>query len=219
MLFRNKGGNKMKRRIVSIVTALLLCLGCVATFASCGTPSPTETANSFLEAVKTQDKDTLKSVYAGGDELDFSGTSLLGSSSDSSSLSNDVIKKFKKKLLDFDYEVTDENIKDNKATVKVKLTTYEFGEAMTNLYTEMLENIWTFSAMSDKQSDAFIEKLFSKQLDKLKEKSYSSTVKLKLTKSDDGWKVDKIDSDGEFMNGLAGNLIDTINSFDDSFDE
>lgn len=209
----------MKRRIVSIITAMLLCLGCVVTFTSCGGPSPTETAESFLEAVKTQDKDTLKSVYAGGDELDFSGTSLLGSSSDSSSLSNDVIKKFKKKLLDFDYEVTDENIKDDKATVKVKLTTYAFGEAMTNLYTEMWENIWTLSAMSDKESDTYIENIFSKQLGKLEEKSYSSTVKLKLTKGDDGWTVDKISSDGDFMNGLSGNLIKTIDSLDASSEE
>ena len=49
-------------------------------------------------------------------------------------------------------------------------------------------------------------------LNKLKEKSYSSTVKLNLTKGDNGWTVDELESDGDFVNAACGNLVEIIDS-------
>lgn len=37
---------------------------------------------------------------------------------------------------------------------------------------------------------------------------------LVLTKGDDGWTVDKIDADDDFMNVLSGDLLDTMDSLD-----
>lgn len=147
------------KKIISIVTTMILCIGCIATFTSCGTPSPTEVTTSFLEAVKAEDSDALKEVYA-GDSLDFSSTTLL----DDDTEKTDAVKKFKKMLLDFDYEVTDEKIDGDKATVNVKLSTYEFGKAMTNMYTEMLENILEFSSLSDEESEKKSDEMLIEQV-------------------------------------------------------
>lgn len=83
-------------------------------FCACGTPSPTETADTFLSAVKAQDYEKVKSVYAGKtfDILDSMGEDD-AEVEESESIDSSFEKELKDKMLDFDYTLSNEIINDD----------------------------------------------------------------------------------------------------------
>ena len=43
-------------------------------------------------------------------------------------------------------------------------------------------------------------------------------MKVPLTKTDDGWKIDKIKDDSDLMNALSGGLVDAADTLSDAYD-
>ena len=58
--------------------------------------------------------------------------------------------------------------------------------------------------VSQEEIDAMDRKILEEELDKLTEKSYETTVPMKLKKVEGEWKVAKMEDDSEFMNAILG---------------
>lgn len=215
----------MKKRLVLFfsLTGLILFI-----FAGCGAsgPSPTETTDAFLKGIQSGDDSAVNSVYAPGDfqmssVLDVDGTEEI----DQDEL---IAKTLLTKMQEFEYELSNEQINEDKATVDVKITTYPFGTAVTEAMTDYIGQAFAlaFSDPSDEQLEKLFETVFTPKIEALSEKSYSQTVTIGLTSIDGVWKVDGIEEDSDFINALSGNLIKSMenleevySSFDNETDE
>lgn len=210
------------RKVLKIVSAAALSICLIIAFCACGTPSPTETADTFLSAVKAQDQETVKTVYA-GKTFDILGS--MGEddadAEDSESIDSIFEKEMKDKLLDFDYTLSNEKINDTKATVDVEFKTYEFGKAMTNTMAKYIEKALplAFSGASDEEMEKIMNDAFEEEFGALTDKAYTAKATINLVQKDGEWKVAEIDSAGEVMNVLTGNLVNAIKEINESFEE
>ena len=198
----------MNTKKMPCITCLLLTV--IMLFNACSfQKSPTEVATSFIEALKAQDEETLAKVYSGDWSEDGGLTSTLNST-DLGGMSKETAEKFIAKVLEFDYTYGEETINDDKATVDVTITTYNFtsmlSDMLTDLYSKAIE--LAFSGLTEeelaKQINELTDKALSDGLDKLTEKNVSNTVKLELTKDGHSWKVDPVTD--EFTDALLGGL-------------
>ena len=198
----------MNKKRITCITCLLLSV--IMLFNACSfQKSPTEVATSFIEALKAQDEETLAKVYSGDWSEDGGLTSTLNST-DLGGMSKETAEKFIAKVLEFDYTYGEETINDDKATVDVTITTYNFtsmlSDMLTDLYSKAIE--LAFSGLTEeeleKQINELTDKALSDGLDKLTEKNVSNTVKLELTKDGHSWKVDPVTD--EFTDALLGGL-------------
>lgn len=191
-------------------------------FCACGTPSPTETADTFLSAVKAQDYEKVKSVYAGKtfDILDSMGEDD-AEVEESESIDSSFEKELKDKMLDFDYTLSNEIINDDKATVNVEVTTYALGKAMTSTMVKYIEEALplVFSGASEEELEKIMNDIFEEELSELTDKTYSAKATINLVQQDGQWKVSEIDDEGELMNALSGDLVNAIKEINDSFED
>lgn len=209
-------------KIAKIMSVIVLSFCMVISFCACGSPSPTDTADSFLSAVKTQDQEMLNSVY---DSESFNILDSMGedgiASNETESEDNVFANEMKDKMLDFDYTLSDEKIDGDKATVQVKITTYEFGKAMTNTISKYFEKALplAFSGASDEELEKIMNDIFKAELDALTEKKYTGEATINLIQKDGEWKVSEIDEEDELMNVLTGDLVKAIKDIDESFED
>lgn len=198
-----------------LIAALSLMLVLVLT--SCSTPSPTSVTTSFLDGVKKQDSEIIASVYADGKDFGLSSKELSENMEDDATgddIFADYSEEFTTKLLDFDYEITDEVIEGDKATVNVNITTYSFGSELSAFFNEYITEglMLAFEDNSEEKLEALEKTLMQKMIDNLSEKSYTGSAKLSLSKTDKGWIVDEIDDDSEFMDVITGGTITAVNN-------
>lgn len=201
----------MKKKISAVILAAALILS----MSACGTPSPTETADTFMTAIKAQDSETVKSVY---EDETFDMIEETGNQSDDA-FEGTLDKSLETKIYDFDYTLSDEKIDGDKATVKVTITTYALGTAIEDFMTEYFTQALTlsFSGASDEKIEKLSETLLTKHIEKA-EKDYTGTADIHLTKKGDEWQIDEFDDDGEFINAITGGIVDSINNIMDIYD-
>ncbi len=130
-----------------------------------------------------------------------------------------MFKALYKRLVDFDYEVMNETIDDDSATVDVKISTYPFGAAMTEFISDYMTQALTlaFSDASEEKIEKLGETLFNEKINALSEKSFSETVTIKLNKTEEGWKVAEIPENSDFYNAITGNLIKSLENLEDIY--
>ena len=51
------------------------------------------------------------------------------------------------------------------------------------------------------------------------EKTFEKTFTVNLTHGDDGWKVEELDNNEEFLNAVAGGLMEVVNDMDSWFSD
>lgn len=180
-----------------------------ASLSACGSAStPKDTAEKFLTAVKAKDAEGIRTVYDGSyseDELTGTVESLLGESEEGAA-DDEATKQFEEKLFDFDYTIGEERVDGENAEVDVTIKTYDFG-TMLGQYAERAMSELMAAAVdgaSQEEIDAMDRKILEEELDKLTEKSYETTVPMKLKKVEGEWKVAKMEDDSEFMNAILG---------------
>ena len=213
----------MNSLIKKLSVAIALCMAFAFTLCGCGGPTPTETADTFLTAVKAGDAETIKTVYEDG-EFNILATWDDGESDDDELVDDSYFEEtLLPKIRDFDYELSNEKIDGDKATVDVKITTYDIGTAFSSFMSEYFAQALTlaFSDTSDEKIEKIGETIFRTKMNELTEKTYSETVTLDLVKKADNWKVCTIDEDSDFLNAICGNMIKTLEQLEDaySFDE
>lgn len=108
------------------------------------------------------------------------------------------------RVLDFDYELGEENIDGDTATVKTTITTYPFGEIFTEVFTELLSKALSGEELSTDDVTKLMDESLLSKLDTAK-KTYTATVTIELVKEDGSWVVQESD---EMSNALTGGLLD-----------
>ena len=206
----------MKKKILSIV----LVLGLVFSLCACGGPTPTSTVETFLDAVKVQDTETIKTVYE-DEEFSFIGEMDLESEDSTQPQTDKVLnEKMLPKLLEFDYTVSNEQIKEDKATVDITVTTYNFGPAMTSFFGSYMTQ--AFALIFDDNAEAKLDKigadLLTSEIDKLTEKNCEKTATITLTATEDGWVIDEIDDEGKVLDALTGGIVSSLQAIDEAFE-
>jgi hypothetical protein len=202
----------------------LICAGIAAfSLAACGSVSPSDAVDHMLKAVKSQDADTVKSYYDGDVDTALGDFTSIFDENTSEDLTDDqkaILKKLTNKLLDFDYSIGEEKISGDSATVSVKFTTYKFGSMFDSVLSEYMQKAFTYAfsdtEVSDEKTEEFLYDSLEKQLDQLKEKNYTKTVDISLKKTDDGWKVEKLD--GDEIDAITGGVYSTMETWSKAFD-
>lgn len=202
----------MNKKIIATIMSLILVIG----LCSCGGPTPTETVDSFLTAVKSSDAETIKTVYS-DDSFEFLDE-ISGSESDDE-FDKELTEKLVPKIIDFDYELSNEKIDGDKATVDVTFTTYNIGTALTSFMTEYFSQALAlaFSDTSDEQMEKIAETLFKSKLDSM-EKNYTDTVTVSLTKKDNAWVIDEFADQGDFYDAFLGGAITAVKDLEEAYD-
>ena len=209
---------KKKLLVITIVLAMLAALS------ACGPkiPTPTETADTFLTAVKAQDNESLAAVYA-GDGLDLLEKAAEADESEIADEDSGLTRIYEEqmipRMLDFDYELSNEQIDGDKATVDVKFTAYNIGDAFTAFFSDYLSQalMLAFSDPSEEDLDALAATVLSGKLADLTEKTYETTATLSLSMQDGKWVVDEIRTGDEIVDGLTGGLMTAFANMEDAF--
>lgn len=193
------------RKIFSIFLIFVLA----ASLSACGSaPTPKDIAEKYLAAIKAQDEEGISALSEGSyseDELMGTVDLVLGESEEGEEY-DEATKKFKEKVIDFDYTIGEERIDGENAEVDVTIKTYDFG-TMLGQYAERAMSELMAAAVdgaSQEEIDAMDRKILEEELDKLTEKSYETTAPMKLKKVEGEWKVAKMEDDSEFMNAILG---------------
>ena len=193
------------RKIFSIFLIFVLA----ASLSACGSaPTPKDIAEKYLAAIKAQDEEGISALSEGSyseDELMGTVDLVLGESEEGEEY-DEATKKFKEKVFDFDYTIGEERIDGENAEVDVTIKTYDFGTMMGQYLERAMSELMAAAVdgASQEEIDAMDRKILEEELDKLTEKSYETTVPMKLKKVEGEWKVAKMEDDSEFMNAILG---------------
>ena len=204
------------RKIFSIFLIFVLA----ASLSACGSaPTPKDIAEKYLAAIKAQDEEGISALSEGSyseDELMGTVDSVLGESEEGEE-EDEATKKFKEKVFDFDYTIGEERIDGENAEVDVTIKTYDFGTMLGQYAERAMSELMAaaFDGASQEEIDAMGKKILEEELDKLTEKSYETTVPMKLKKVEGEWKVVEIEGDSEFMNAMLGGLVDVVKAFEE----
>ena len=204
------------RKIFSIFLIFVLA----ASLSACGSaPTPKDIAEKYLAAIKAQDEEGISALSEGSyseDELMGTVDLVLGESEEGEEY-DEATKKFKEKVIDFDYTIGEERIDGENAEVDVTIKTYDFGTMMGQYLERAMSELMAaaFDGASQEEIDAMGKKILEEELDKLTEKSYETTVPMKLKKVEGEWKVVEIEGDSEFMNAMLGGLVDVVKAFEE----
>lgn len=125
-----------------------------------------------------------------------------------------VAKKYQKeykelveKIQDFDYEVKDEKVDGDAATVKVQITTYNFRTAYKEMYQQVVKDANSGKLTSKTDLNDYIYKMMFKKMNALKKKDYKKTVSIQCTKNEDGdWETD-VDTNSDLKDAMLGGIM------------
>lgn len=123
-------------------------------------------------------------------------------------------KKLDELVSSFDYEISNEVINNDKATVDVEIKTYEIGDALKNNYKSYFDSLAKGDISFDKEVDEFLDENMLNELLAIEEKgkTYNKKITFPLTKVDNAWTLDEnIEDNYDFSDAILGGMITTIN--------
>lgn len=166
------------------VSILLLAL-CLIFMTACGTASPTDALKADLENAKSSPDEIIGQLGEDG-------------------FGEEATQALVNKVLEFDYQLGEEKIDGDKATVETTITTYPFGEIFTGIVADFITQAFANPDMTDDDSSALLDQLLMDALDKA-DKTYSKTITIELSQEDGEWVVQESD---EMSNALTGGMLD-----------
>ena len=166
------------------VSILLLAL-CLIFMTACGTASPTEALKADLENAKSSPDEIIGQLGEDG-------------------FGEEATQALVDKVLEFDYQLGEEKIDGDKATVETTITTYPFGEIFTGIVADFITQAFANPDMTDDDASALLDQLLMDALDKA-DKTYSKTITIELSQEDGEWVVQESD---EMSNALTGGMLD-----------
>lgn len=195
------------KKIICVCLVIAMVFALSLSMASCGAkePSPTEVLDSFLKDIQQN----------GLSEEDLGLGEITGEGEDA-----EYLQAIVDKMKDFEYELSNESIDGDSATVDLKVKTYGFGSMITESLSEYLQQafIMAFSDASEDEMTALFESLIAEKINTLG-KNYEKTVTVEMVKGEDGWDLkDKTDSNPMY-DALMGGLYSSISNLDSMFGE
>ena len=206
-------GNRLNH--IKKILGVLLMAGLLFMLSACGGLSPTETTETFLQAVQAGDQETISTVYAGGT------FEILPESIRQQDPGQVLPEGTAAMMQGFEFQVLQEEKDGKQATVDVEIKTYPFGEALKETLTECIAKglLMALFGTSDDEIEELIVGTASERFSAMDEKSYTETVTIQLEKLDGTWKVSEMEEDSLVRNALTGNLIGTMKEFRSGLEE
>ena len=198
------------KKVLALITVLALMFAMTACGGGGAQESPTDAADAFMKAVQTQDMDTIAKVYQG----DAAEMDLLGEAGTEGDFPEELSQLLSEKMQQFEYEVSNEVIDEDTATVDIKVTTINIGKAFEDAINEFMEKAIAGEIPSDTTEEEMTAQLYASFQEKLAaaEKDYEGTAVLNLTNVDGKWMVDQMTEKDPLINCLTGGLMDYSNS-------
>lgn len=186
-----------------ILTAMLVIGGC----GSSG-ETPEQAVTNALNAVKNLDKETAQKYFAYEDLMSNSENELLED--------QEILKLFVK---NFNFKVLSSSIEGDTATVKTEITNMDMkqilGEYMKQAMGLAFGNAFSGDPLSDEEMDKQAEQILMDLLKKEDNKLVTSTVDIKLTKTETSWKLDMDDAAQDAITGGLKSAAESMNSGDE----
>ena len=185
------------------LTALLLVFILAVSAAACAKiPSPSELMDDALQQLKQTD-------YAKDSEF----ADLIAS------IGEDNAETFTDLLSDFDYEILEETVNDDSATVTVKITTYPFGQMYLEAAQEYILQVFSIAFsnpdITDEELVQILQDILKDKMSTL-EKTYTKTVDVDFVLKDEGWELDYTDIyDTKLFDAFMGGMIEALEAFDE----
>ena len=167
-------------------TLVLLLTLCLVLLTACAPATPTAALKADLESAKSSPEEIMGEIEEGG-------------------FGTEATEALINKVLEFEYELGEEAIDGDKATVETTITTYPFGQIFTDTVTKFISQAFANAGnMTDEELSSLMDKILTEELANA-EKTYTSTIKIELAKDGDNWVVQENE---EMSNALTGGLID-----------
>lgn len=200
----------MKKRVVSLVLIVMVCLN----LAACGAKAPKDVTSDFLSALQKMDDKAAAELYGG----DFKKPDL--NFLEDKEMDKNLAKLLEKKVYGFDYTVGNETITEDKAVVDVKITAFSLGDAMTKAIQDYLSKAFekvlnNADANKDKAKleDEMSKLMTQSMTDSINkcQKNFKKDIKVNLTKVDGKWKVNDFKANQDFVNAISGDMTSALN--------
>lgn len=194
----------MKKVLLMIFSILM-----VLTFMGCGsTVSPEKTVDAMMTAVKEWDVETMKS-YISADEF-YSAADM--------DMQSEAMENTVKKLVAYmSYTITDTSAEKDSAVVSLQITNVDMKSVLSETLTQVLALAFSGVDLSDEAAEAKILELYSAAIENNKTNLVTNTAALNLTKTDDGWTIEKPSE--EFFDAVFGGLITAAKETNDLFSD
>lgn len=191
----------------TVLTSLMLMVLVSMVMTGCKTETPTDVVNSYFSSIKKSDtkeakkliKDTISEEVL-NEETQVSSTNDDSSDESDKAESEKLDESLKMYLTKMDAKVLSENVKDDKATVKVQLKAPNYSNLLLEVMEESIAD--TFNGKEVKQSD--VEKSLEEKIKNSESEIRSGQIN--LTKKDNEW---TIVSDADITNLLLGEADET----------
>ena len=193
----------MKKKI-AMCCILVFAIGILT---ACGgeSASPTDVATDFLTALQEGDEETLNRLYV-NDEIEWELE--LTEEDGLDELERALAESIAEKITAFEFELSNEVIDGNTATVDVKITAYNLSAMLENWMEAYIESAFEMAMAGASEEE--IEDLGMVYLEEALRnvaKDFVDTVQLDLVKVDGEWFIDEIDEEGDLINALTGGLL------------
>lgn len=201
--------------ITAAIFGLIAALG----LAGCASePTPSDATKQALDALKAQDDETFQAYYAGDSnsmDIDQLASQMLGV--DLSALTDEQKEQAQQlvnALLDFDYELGQETVDGEKATVEATITSRDLTTIFTDSMEEYIQQAFTaaLSGADESELSSMFLAVFSEKVSTVTEKNHTATTTFNLTKVDGAWKLDEFSNENIdcIMGGLISGAEETI---------
>lgn len=178
-----------------MIAIVLMSLVMVLTFAGCKKSTPSESVDKELKDLQSE---TVKDV-----DLPY----INEENADDNELKDNYVKWINM-IQKFDYKIIDEKIsKDGKsATVRVKISTYNFGEAYNEVAKQIKNDIDEGKINKDTNIDNYVISEFLPKALALKDKEYTKEIIIKCKKEKKEWKNDIYENE-DFKDSILGGML------------
>lgn len=182
------------------LTALALIM--IFALSACKKESPSEVVEKELKDIQTEDVKDLDVPFMDEDSAESKGIT-------------EKYNTWLKKIQKFDYKILSEKTDKKKgtATVKVKLTTYNFGAAYKEAYDQVVADAKDGKVTSATDVEKYTFNIMFDKMNAVKDKDYKKTIdiKLKYDKDDKEWDSD-MDNNQEFVDAMLGGMMTQISA-------
>lgn len=145
---------------------------------------------------------------------------------DDGNFSNDQLEELGTLIIDFTYQIDNEQIKGDEASCDLTINCYDFGEMLTSFFKNYISQAFSaaLSSAGHEPFDEKIEKLTKEiweesiQETKTKGRTISKTITIYMHKTNTGWEIDEEKCQKELVDAITGGLLSAINELPDSLE-
>ncbi len=125
-----------------------------------------------------------------------------------------AMKEFLDRFCSFDYEIYDEIVEEDTAIVKIKVTTYNYGDATQEALGKifLVNKASEFSKSSDIDEEK-VKKIFFETLAEAETKNYTKEVELHYKRENTEW-ITNLDDNEEFLDAVYGGFNSRIDELE-----